>query len=526
MALNAEMAAKAKTDFLSSMSHEIRTPLNSVIGLTNLLMHDELTAIQRENLETIKASSDTLLRTVNDILDFSKIEAGKIAFEKIDFEPRRILKQMLKTFEHKAHEHGLDLRFEVDDLLPNVLKGDAFRLSQILINLINNALKFTHKGSVVIKIRTEHLLKEEHHCSLAFSVTDTGIGISKENISSLFDSFTQVNSSVARNYGGTGLGLAICRKLIELQGGVIGVDSVLGKGSTFWFALDFEISKLEKLTEIESDSALHRSLNGLKIIMAEDNMANQFLAKQIFERWNAKLDIANNGLDALEMMALTHYDLLLLDLQMPIKDGFETLKEMREAPSKLKNPDITIITLSADAFPETKVRVFSLGAKEFVLKPFDEKELFDKIVCLTGIDVSIVSTTETSKATSIIEDVVVVKHAAKKIDLTYLETVTSGNKEAFKRLLKIYTDQVSDLCLEQKKCLATSNFEEAGKIAHKLKPLFESLGDMSLRMQYQEIEKRAKDQDFNSGIKELIEKAINESLESEAELKRILKEMV
>ena len=523
MAQKAEMAGKAKTDFLSSMSHEIRTPLNSIVGLTNLLLRDQLSDIQRENLETIKTSSDTLLRTVNDILDFSKIEAGKISFEKIEFEPRRIMKQMMKTFEQKAHEQGLDLSYEVDDKLPNVLRGDPFRLSQILINLINNALKFTHKGSVIIKIRTEHILEAEHQCSLVFSVSDTGIGISKDNISALFDSFTQVNSSVARNYGGTGLGLAICRNLIELQGGVIGVESELGKGSTFWFALNFEVSALDKLTEVESDASMYRSLSGLRIIMAEDNVANQFLSKQIFERWSATLDIANNGLDVLAMMAANSYDLLLLDLQMPVKDGFETLKEMRAYPDKLKNPTIPIITLSADAFPETKSKVFSLGAKEFVLKPFDEKELYEKIVNLTSEllinNKSEVKLNSVAASEQKVENKTV---TAKKIDLSYLETVTNGNKEAFKRLLKIYTDQVSELCMEQKKCLATSNFEEAGRIAHKLKPLFESLGDMSLRMQYQEIEKRAKDQDFNSDLKELIEKAISDSLESENELKRIL----
>jgi PAS domain S-box-containing protein len=518
MATEAKKASRAKSDFLSNMSHEIRTPLNAIIGLTNLLINEPLTAQQHENLETIKSSSDTLLRTVNDILDFSKIEAGKVSFESIEFEPRRLISQILKTFQYRTIEKGIALSSEMDEKLPIVLKGDPYRLSQILNNMINNAIKFTQKGSVKIKIRTEQSESGINQCTLLFSVADTGIGIPKEKVSSLFDSFTQVHRSTVRNYGGTGLGLAICRKLIELQDGVIGVDSKPGHGSTFWFALTFEISSLESLYENEKDNTFEKSLEGLNVLMAEDNPANQFLARQIFEHWKTTLDVASNGDEALAMMGTKKYDILLLDLQMPVKDGFETLRTMHKKKEKLANPDIPVIALSADVFTETKNKVTALGANDYVLKPFDENELYEKILQLTKTTVKITSSLKQEIKKPV--HAPTINNNGSKVDISYLQLVTNGNKEAFDRILKIYTEQVITLGDEFKKNYEESNYENLGKIAHKLKPLFQTLGSGKLQQIYQQIETLAKETD-KKNINELIEQAILLSAEIEKELNQM-----
>jgi PAS domain S-box-containing protein len=508
MATEAKKAARAKSDFLSNMSHEIRTPLNAVIGLTNLLINEHLTEKQHENLETIKSSSDTLLRTVNDILDFSKIEAGKVAFENIDFEPKKLISQIVNTFQYKVGEKGIELSVEMDKKLPIVLKGDPYRLSQILNNIINNAIKFTQKGGIKIKIRTEQFEAETNQCTLLFSVADTGIGISKEKISSLFDSFTQAHRSTVRNYGGTGLGLAICRKLIELQGGVIGVDSKAGQGSTFWFALTFAISTLESLQENERETTFEKSLEGLNILMAEDNPANQFLARQIFEHWKSSLDVASNGDEALAMMTEKKYDILLLDLQMPVKDGFETLKTMQKKKEKLANPDIPVIALSADVFIETKKKVAALGANDYVLKPFDENELYEKIANLTKIKTKFQNRPIQKMKKEDSSSSVLTSTDNKEVDLSYLKLVTNNNQDAFARILKIYAEQVVTLGEEFRKNYTALDYDNLGHIAHKLKPLFQTLGSPKLQHIYQEIETLAKEPD-KKNIKELAEEAIS-----------------
>ncbi|MCX6165006.1 MAG: ATP-binding protein [Ignavibacteriae bacterium] len=305
----AEKAALMKAQFLSNMSHEIRTPLNAIIGLSNLMINEgDIDEKKRENLKAIKFSADHLHAIINDILDFSKIEAGKVTIEKVDFNIRELVENAAKTLELKAKEKKLYLKATIDEKIPYILIGDPVRLNQILINLVGNAVKFTEEGGVEIKVDVNK--KVNGKISLNFKICDTGIGISQNKINKIFESFTQAYVDTTRKYGGTGLGLAITKKLVEMQGGEVKVDSQVGKGSIFSFSLSFGISEKQNIEE-KKVIQHHRNLSGIKLLLAEDNVMNQFFAKQLFSKWEIKVDVANNGLEAVELLKKNDYDIVL-----------------------------------------------------------------------------------------------------------------------------------------------------------------------------------------------------------------------
>lgn len=375
-------AAQAKSEFLSNMSHEIRTPMNAIIGLTELLMEEKLEDAVKENVRSIKYSADNLLVIINDILDFSKIEAGKVTFENISFDLRLRLTELRKTFEHRTREKGLDLQIEVDPQLPGTIMGDPYRLNQILFNLVGNAIKFTSEGYVKVKVSlTDGTNQKKWVC---FEVSDTGIGISQSQQSKIFDSFTQANTDTTRKYGGTGLGLAITRNLVQLQGGQIGVRSELGKGTNFEVKLPFaEGSGTTTPTENNATTDV-ADLSKLCILLVEDNVMNQFVARQFFRKWNNDILIANHGAEAITVLReRDDVDLVLMDLQMPEMSGFQAAEIIRSENSVVKNPDIPIIALSADAFLETRRKVIDAGMNDFVTKPFKPEELYSKIIKYT-----------------------------------------------------------------------------------------------------------------------------------------------
>lgn len=378
-------AASAKSDFLSNMSHEIRTPMNAIIGITELLMERLQDSLNIEYLQSIKLSADNLLYIINDILDLSKIESGKITFEHVPFNPLKQLDEIKKSFEHQANEKNIEISIQNNPNTPESILGDPFRLNQILINLVGNAIKFTPSGKVNVSV--DVIDDSAHSCILKYCVQDTGIGISKDKFNAIFDSFNQAYTDTSRKYGGTGLGLAITKNLVELQGGRIWLESVEGKGSKFYFEIKFQKTNRQsaafpapKIPQSLSSSIVNRSLDGARILLVEDNSMNQFLANQILKKWNAAVTFAETGKDALEAIKNNTFDIILMDLQMPEMNGYDATTAIRNGKHGKCKPEIPIIALTADAFEETKMRVLQTGMNDFITKPFKQDELFTKIV--------------------------------------------------------------------------------------------------------------------------------------------------
>ncbi len=383
----AEQAAEAKSSFLSNMSHEIRTPMNAIVGLTELmgLDQDNLPPQFMQYIQAIKFSADNLITIINDILDFSKIEAGKIEFEAIEFKPHYILEEIYRSVDFKTKEKGLEIILDIDPRLPKKLIGDPVRLSQILFNLVGNAIKFTSKG--YIRIKVDVLNDENELLSLLFSVEDTGIGIAKDKQNLVFESFSQENASTTRHYGGTGLGLSIVKKLVELQNGKVYVDSVQGVGSTFSFALQFGYVREELNNTKDSGVKVLKSaknmLRGAQILVVEDNQYNRIAMETLLQKWGVEVFMFENGAKAIDNMLQRHdmkLDVLLVDLHMPEMNGYEFVSHIRKGDGGSEYKNLPIIAVTADAFAETRRRAMNKGFNEFVTKPVNSDELYDKIL--------------------------------------------------------------------------------------------------------------------------------------------------
>ncbi len=368
-------ASRAKDEFLSTMSHEIRTPLNAVIGISHLLLMEDPKASQIENLNALKYSSEHLLGLVNDILDFNKIESGSLDLESVDFSLSHILNGLQSSFQLKAEDKGIKFIIKKDDLLPNVLVGDSMRLSQVLTNLVNNAIKFTNKGKVILDI--EVIKKQNKTISLLFSIQDTGIGIPADKLEKIFDSFAQANSNTTRKYGGTGLGLAISRKLLDLMGSDLKVDSIEHKGSNFYFQIDFIIS--EKFDQVKPKHATtppsYGSLKGLKVLVVEDHKINIMVIERFLKKWEVDYEIALNGLIATQKAQNIDYHLILMDLQMPVMNGYDASTEIRKSGTS-QNQNIPIYALSASAALDVKENVIKYGMDGHISKPFNPSDLY------------------------------------------------------------------------------------------------------------------------------------------------------
>jgi len=458
--LIAESAVKAKQQFLSNMSHEIRTPMNAIIGFTKVILKTELSHKQKEYLQAIKSSGDSMIVLINDILDLAKVDSGKMEFENKPFRLVQAIKLNVQLFQNKIHEKNLILIEEYDPKIPEVVLGDLLRLNQIMINLLSNAVKFTNEGSISVSV---NLIQEtSKFVTLEFTITDTGIGISTDKKLKIFENFQQATTGTSRLYGGTGLGLAIVKQLIELQKGSIRVKSKLKKGSNFSFRLNF--NKTSDLPEIELESLnIPVENNQIKILVVEDIKLNQLLMKTILDDFGFESDIADNGKIAIEMISSSvHYDIILMDLQMPEMDGFEATSIIRKK-MKLKIP---IIALTADVttvdFPKCK----AAGMNDYIAKPVDERVLYAKIIGL------VYPTQSTVNQPVEIKNVKGIKFT----NLSYLHVRTKSDPVLMREIIMLYLEQTPSLIKLLKKSVDEQDWKTLQMSIHKMIPSFSIMG--------------------------------------------------
>lgn len=458
--IKAEDATMAKQQFLSNMSHEIRTPMNAIIGFTKIILKTELSTKQREYVNAIKISGDTLIILVNDILDLAKVDSGKMTFEKIPFKMASSVSAMLQLFESKIQEKNLSLEIEYDKNIPDVLIGDPTRLHQIILNLVGNAVKFTNNGKISINVK----LIEEHKekVIIEFTISDTGIGIREDKIESIFENFQQASNGTSRIFGGTGLGLAIVKHLLEPQGGTIFVSSKINEGSTFCFTLPFskttdEVFIDSSIVEIDSE------IKNIRILVVEDIAINQLLMKTLLDDFGFEMDVANNGKIAIEKLKDKTYDIVLMDLQMPEMNGFEATEYIRKQ-LKLTMP---IIALTADVTTVDVEKCKLFGMDDYIAKPVDEKILYNKLI-------QYIKKKDYRK--NDIKTNPTLEKKSQCTNLNYLTVRTKSNPLLMMEMITLYLEQTPQLINSMKNSLHQKDWEMLHASIHKIIPSFAIVG--------------------------------------------------
>lgn len=451
-------ASRAKSEFLATMSHEIRTPMNAIVGFTQLLLKSDLSEKQRQQITNIEVSGRNLLQIINDILDFSKIEAGKLELDFVEFDLFELCEQLETLYSPQTKAKHLDFRVILDHKLPARVRGDSLRINQVLTNLISNALKFTGDGSITLMARL--LATEGGHCEVEFSCQDSGVGILPEYQEKLFSAFTQADGSTTREFGGTGLGLSICKKLIEIMGGEIWVTSKFGHGSTFGFRLPLEIIDSARVAVKPTSSASEQvTFDGLRVLLVEDNEINQELALEMLAATGVTVEVAFNGLEALEKVKINRYDLVFMDMQMPLMDGMQATRLIR---TELAREDLFIVAMTANASNEDRENCFAVGMNDFMPKPIS----LDAVMAMLA---KATSRLEPAAQVASAADAPAVPTAVNVLDID-LALSRMGNREPLlRKMLTMFQDNYYNADETLADLLAAGKFKAAQDMTHSIK---------------------------------------------------------
>jgi PAS domain S-box-containing protein len=489
-----QRAQKAKEQFLANISHEIRTPINGISGMATLLSQHPSESEQATYLSAIRSAADNLKVIINDILDIASIESGKLKFEQIGFNLNDLLQSLASTFNHQVKEKGIEFQVSLESEANQIFIGDPVRLNQILINLVSNAIKFTHTGSIDVSCAVlKHVGKK---FQIQFEVRDTGIGIPKDKLKTIFESFSQADTSVTRKYGGTGLGLTIVKQLVELQGGHISVHSKVDKGS-----YQKGDAKSINLVSYTSSNGTQQKLNGLNVLLVEDNDINRLYAGSILKMWGCKVRFAENGAAAVESVKTFLLDLVLMDIQMPLMDGFEATKVIRA----LNDPKskLPIIALTANATRKDVEQCLAAGMNDCISKPFTPEDLFKAIK--RQVVVKKIKGAELKKADR------------PSYDLSYLKSVSNNNELFVNEMIDTYLKTMPRSIAEVRSFSRQKDWENLSRAAHKLKPSITLLGIHQAKELASEIERNAKlkqiSPDFNQSVEsfcQILENATTE----------------
>ncbi len=510
-------AMQIKNQFLANMSHELRTPLHSIYSLSNLLAETQLNDDQNDYMENILNATNVLMRMLEDMLDMNKIETGQIKFDHKLFNPKTIVESLYKMFKEKSKQKKIEFYLDYDHKLPEFVLGDPYRLKQILIHLLENAFKYTPHGS--IKLTCDLKDTNDHHSFFKFSLEDTGIGISSDNLNLIQEKFQQANMTDTRTYGGSGLGLTIVKKLIELQNGKFEISSSENIGTKVSFTLPMSDTADSEKSNEKNHEKKPEALQGMRVLIAEDVDINQLVIKKHMQKFGFIADFAENGKIAIEKLKRNKYDIVLMDMQMPVMDGYQAIKIIRqELPEAVKN--VPIISITASVMGEAPRKCLEVGANDYVPKPYDVKELKNKMEKWVFQN-EISSTTNNHNMNNHRTN-----HEESLIDLDYLEQLSEGDDDFTISMLSYFIDNTPSVIQEMKDYYKENNWKALRNVAHKFKPQLTFMGIKSIFNDVENIEQNASHVKNTDKIPDLIEKtemvAMKALKEIQVELEKLL----